>query len=714
MCRALKSCIFIVAFTIVLQNATGADQDEGELFLSVTNPAGREMPSHAAEHTARAVGVAHHLLTQNEFRLNLFAGRTFSARLDRFIDYKNGDFVWVGRITGEPLSRVTFAVRKGVVAGVIERVVDAGNELYELSPGADGGYVLFQSDEKNLPPFCKDAEHVHPAGEAPDASVAPDTTALAEAQTETAADAVVADIMVVYTPATLNRYGQAGTEAKILQAVADANTAYENSQIGVQLNLVYMGIVNYVETGDIDAALSYLRGNGDGVMDEVHTQRNQYGADLVCLIDEDSNYCGVGYVMQTVSTSFAPYAFSVVRSGCIGNLSFTHEVGHNFGNAHNRESASSAGPYPYSYGWRHCATDGTAFRCIMSYNCSGAPRINYFSNPNLSYNGYPLGISYESDPASAADCARSMNNTVATVAAFRAAPTPPPSAPTNLSATALACDRVNITWVDNAADESSYHVERSLDGSSWTGIATLGPNTSSYLNSSLSANTTYHYRVRASNAAGYSVYSNLDSATTPLPPPLPAAPSGLLATAVSGTQINLNWVDESADEDGFKIERSQDGLNWSQVATVASNVIAFADPGLAPNTGYTYRLCAYNGSGNSAYSNLASVTTPQTAPSTPINLQATAASSSQIDLTWTDISGNESGFAIERSLTGTSGWSEIARVTSNTTSYSNTALAASTTYFYRVCAYNSIGASGYSNIGSARTKNGNGKIQGRR
>jgi subtilisin family serine protease len=93
------------------------------------------------------------------------------------------------------------------------------------------------------------------------------------------------------------------------------------------------------------------------------------------------------------------------------------------------------------------------------------------------------------------------------------------------------------------------------------------------------------------------------------PPPPPTAPSGLTATAVSKSQINLAWTDNSDNEAGFKIERSTDGSNFSQIATVGANVTAYSNTGLARNKLYYYRVRAYNDGGDSAYSNVASAKT---------------------------------------------------------------------------------------------------------
>ena len=93
------------------------------------------------------------------------------------------------------------------------------------------------------------------------------------------------------------------------------------------------------------------------------------------------------------------------------------------------------------------------------------------------------------------------------------------------------------------------------------------------------------------------------------PVSVPPSPTGLTATAVSSSQINLAWTDNSALEDGFKIERSLNNSSWTQIATVGRNVTTFASTGLAANKTYYYRVRAHNVLGNSPYSNTASAKT---------------------------------------------------------------------------------------------------------
>ncbi|HXI51676.1 MAG TPA: Ig-like domain-containing protein, partial [Candidatus Saccharimonadales bacterium] len=121
-----------------------------------------------------------------------------------------------------------------------------------------------------------------------------------------------------------------------------------------------------------------------------------------------------------------------------------------------------------------------------------------------------------------------------------------------------------------------------------------------------SGTTSFTFRVNdgALNSSPATVIITVNAATS-----IPAAPSGLSATAVSSSQINLAWTDTSANEDGFKIERSNNGSSWSQIATVGPNTTTYSSTGLSANKTYYYRVRAYNVLGNSAYSNTSSAKT---------------------------------------------------------------------------------------------------------
>lgn len=198
------------------------------------------------------------------------------------------------------------------------------------------------------------------------------------------------------------------------------------------------------------------------------------------------------------------------------------------------------------------------------------------------------------------------------------------------------------------------------------------------------------------------------------PAAAPSAPSGLTATAVSSSEVDLTWTDNAATETEFRIHRATTaGFTPSvsnRVATVAANTVSYRDGSLTASTTYYYKVVAANTTG-SATSNEASVTTQAPPPQPPAgatSLLATAASTSQIDLTWRDNSSNESGFKIERAPdnNGAAGaYIEIAGVSANVISYSNTGLNAGTKYWYRVRAYNADGNAEYSNEYAATTNN---------
>jgi hypothetical protein len=276
-----------------------------------------------------------------------------------------------------------------------------------------------------------------------------------------------------------------------------------------------------------------------------------------------------------------------------------------------------------------------------------------------------------------------------------------PGVPANLQATAIGTDKIDLVWENNSNNVTGFKIERSADSNAnFTEITSAVHGSSSSYNDAagLGPGITYYYRIQAYNNAGSSDYSNHASATTYTAAlPTPYAPSILQASAVSSSQVNLSWHDNSDNENGFSIERSTDNSNYGQIATASANTTSYDNTGLAPNTKYYYRVRAYNGAGNSGYSNNTSATTANVAPASPSGLTATAVSSYSINLGWTDNSTNETNFIIQRSANNVD-FAEIASVGADTTAYSDSSgLSASTQYYYRVRAHNVIGDSaGYS------------------
>src|SRR2546430_6988032 len=311
-----------------------------------------------------------------------------------------------------------------------------------------------------------------------------------------------------------------------------------------------------------------------------------------------------------------------------------------------------------------------------------------------------IGTSFPSDTASATT--------------FAAAPSPP----TGLAATAVSSSQIGLTWTapsDNGGSAiTGYKIERSADGgATWsTVVANTGSSATAYSDIGLAHTTAYTYRVSAINSAGTGSPSATASATTLAVAPSP--PTGLTATAASSSsQINLSWT-APADNGGsaitgYMIERSTDGgSTWSVlVANTGSTATTYSNVGLSPNTSYTYRMSTINSVGTGSPSTTASATTVAVVPSAPTGLTATAASSSQINLSWTAPNNGGSaitGYKIERSTDGGSTWSTVVPNSGSTaTAYSDTGLSAGTSYTYKVSAINAVGVSSPSSNTSATT-----------
>src|SRR5207253_1754111 len=185
-----------------------------------------------------------------------------------------------------------------------------------------------------------------------------------------------------------------------------------------------------------------------------------------------------------------------------------------------------------------------------------------------------------------------------------------------------------------------------------------------YSDTGLTHTTSYTYRVYTINSIGTSSPSSSASATTLAV--APSTPTGLAATTVSASQVNLSWTAPSDNGGsaitGYKIERSTNGgSTWSTlVANTGSTATTYSDTGLTHTTTYGYRVSAINSVGTGSPSSTASATTLAVAPSSPSALTATAVSSSQINLSLappTDNVGSAiTGYKIERTTDGGTTW----------------------------------------------------------
>jgi phosphodiesterase/alkaline phosphatase D-like protein len=190
-----------------------------------------------------------------------------------------------------------------------------------------------------------------------------------------------------------------------------------------------------------------------------------------------------------------------------------------------------------------------------------------------------------------------------------------PAAPSALIATAQFDTIINLSWTDNATNETGYVVERDTSNTfPAPAAASLAANTVSYSSTGLTAGTKYYYRVKTVNGGVSSAYSNVASATTSGGIG-PAAPTGLVATAQSTSAIGLTWADNSIDETNFVVERDSSPAFAAPVSvSLPPSTTSYTSTGLAAGTTYYYRVKATNVSGSSPYTNTANATTLTSGP----------------------------------------------------------------------------------------------------
>ncbi|HEX2204025.1 MAG TPA: M12 family metallo-peptidase [Longimicrobium sp.] len=353
---------------------------------------------HAAEvHLARIAVTPGRLLGKgNAIRLQVAPGVSVVANGERVERRSATDVSWGGPVRGAFGYVQMVLSPEGVTA-----TVTVGETQYSIEPLGNGVHAVTKIDPSGYP-----QEHTadNPSG-ALDASAAPVAPGEATAQALT-----TLNVLVVYTASAASAAGNIGS--KIQLAVDETNQSYANSGININMVRVHTAQVTYNEAGrSFGSHVTALRSTTDGLIDNVHTLRNTYAADVVVLVVNDSEACGQAAAIKATATS----AFAVAHWSCItGYYSFAHEIGHLQGARHDRFVDGTLTPYQYGHGFIPSSKN---WRTIMAYgnNCSNCTRIKWWSNPLKTYptTGQVMGTAtYE-------DNARVLNVTASAMALFR-------------------------------------------------------------------------------------------------------------------------------------------------------------------------------------------------------------------------------------------------------------------------------------------------------
>jgi FtsP/CotA-like multicopper oxidase with cupredoxin domain len=281
----------------------------------------------------------------------------------------------------------------------------------------------------------------------------------------------------------------------------------------------------------------------------------------------------------------------------------------------------------------------------------------------------------------------------------------PPAAPGNLTATLdSATPQVNLSWTDNATDETGFVVERSANGGAFTVIATLpGLDIVSYSDTNVASGDTYEYQVAATNALGQSGYSNIALVDWTGNPP--ADPTNLLAEVLSATQVSLSWADNANNETGYTVQRCTGAgcTNFADYATLPADSVTYTDGAVAVPNSYSYQVLATNGTGPSNPSN--AVTVSITVPPAPTNLSASSITRTGLTLNWQYNFLQPDGFEVQVSTN--SGFTTIVQtfpdVGADLTSLVISGLARNTRYYIRIRGFNAVGVGPWSTVLNVRT-----------
>ena len=364
----------------------------------------RGRASSAEVHLARIAGAPGQMLRAGGVvRLGVAPGVQVVATGERVSQRAADDISWAGPIQG------TYGwVQAVLMNGELTATVTVGTEQYAIESIGNGLHAVTRIDQNGFPP-----EHTadNPSG-ALTSSMNSAVGAIRAARAgEIGISALTTiNVMVVYTASAASAAGN--ISSKIQLAVDETNQSYVNSGVSINFNKVYVGQVSYSESGrSFSQHVSALRSTTDGIMDNVHTLRNTYAADLVMLVVNDTEACGQAATINAT----ASYAFAAADQSCItGYYSFGHELGHLQGARHDRYVDGSTSPYAYGHGF---IPSTKTWRTIMAYgnNCGNCKRIQWWSSPLKTYpaTGQVMGTTaYE-------DNARVLNLTKGTVAGFR-------------------------------------------------------------------------------------------------------------------------------------------------------------------------------------------------------------------------------------------------------------------------------------------------------
>lgn len=283
-----------------------------------------------------------------------------------------------------------------------------------------------------------------------------------------------------------------------------------------------------------------------------------------------------------------------------------------------------------------------------------------------------------------------------------------PAAPSHLLVQGYTASTVSLSWNDLATDETAYHVVRTPGGivtgstASLQAVFDLGPNKTSFTDTTVSPATIYIYQVYASNADGSSTFSNARTVTTRPPPP--AATTDLAAIAQSSSSIYLAWTPAGKYVAGQSIYRKRPAESqFQKIAVISATADSWIDKTCYTDSEYQYKIGVLGEDTVTYMSNQASAKTPPAGttigpPEAPADLELAAPPTPfEVSLSWSDQAGYEIKYYVERKLAEEAEYKAVLVSGPDLQAYVDQSVEQGASYSYRVWCWSTKGSSPYSN-----------------
>ncbi len=431
------SHLFVVLSFLILSSTAFSQSRTMDLFLDA-QPIQNEITQADYVLRAKSIDLNPILLESNELSSGdkltfTFFEKELSASVTRTRTNSLNTRIVSGHLTDSRLSTFMMVETHGVIDGFVQ-VMETG-QYFEFRQNAEHGLIMQEIDYSMREILtCGNEQHLHLGEDLHRAMHTPDNRPYdINFSADAMPDTSHIDVMIVYTPNARTWAINDNTNIENIMAISmeRGQIALDNTEIPIQINLVYSYEVDYSESvGNSPTHLGMLAFNryfipngfegSERFMGEIWDVRDAVGADFVAIFPRVNDTGGLGFVLNNPN-GFPEIGYSLSR---VQQLTFTdthiHELGHNWGSGHSRnQSAAAAGPggglFTYSTGWRWFNPDSSAsYASVMTYAGSPITGPNsipapVFSNPNIEWEGTPAGEDDTSVPFAPANNFRAFS-----------------------------------------------------------------------------------------------------------------------------------------------------------------------------------------------------------------------------------------------------------------------------------------------------------------